>query len=144
MLQLSLVCGRDYIPSTVMTIQISGMLVGNLIAGQLGDLIGRRPPYVASIVMILVANIAGFFSTNWIMFAVARFFIGVGSCFYVTASYSLMSEFCLAKWRVWIMGFPSWQIQACVFSLLAWLIKDWRYIQLMIAAVCVPCLVSWW
>jgi len=127
-----------------MTIQVSGMLVGNLLSGQMGDLIGRKPPFMVALVLLFASNLAGFFSTSWIMFAVARFFVGVGSSCFMTMKYSLLSEFSLAKWRVWIVGFPSWPIEGCIFSLLAWLVKDWRYLQLMIAIMAVPTLLSWW
>ncbi|XP_053393411.1 organic cation/carnitine transporter 2-like isoform X2 [Mercenaria mercenaria] len=141
--EFELVCGKAYIPSTVMSLQVAGQLVGNIIAGQIADLIGRKYPLFASIAIILVFNLIGYFATNWIIFSIARFFIGFGSGFFLSTQYSLLSEFSLAKWRVWIIGFPSWPIEACLFALCAWLVPDWRYIHLIIAIMCVPCLLAW-
>ncbi|XP_060552261.1 organic cation/carnitine transporter 2-like [Ruditapes philippinarum] len=141
--EFNLVCDRDYIPSIINSIQISGVLVGNIVAGQIADLFGRKPPFFTSIVILIGFNLFGFFSTSWQMFAIARFFTGVGGGFFLTTQYCLLSEFTLAKWRVWIVGFPSWPIQSCLFSLLAWLIHDWRYIQLMTALMGIPCFLAW-
>ncbi|XP_052816361.1 organic cation/carnitine transporter 2-like [Mya arenaria] len=139
-----LVCDRDFIPSTTQSIQISGALVGNLISGQLGELFGRKRPFFFAIVITMIFNVAGFFANNWILYAVCRFFMGLGEGFFMTIKYALLSEFSLANWRAWIIGFPSWPIQSCLLALCAWLIKDWRYLQLMTAALGIPCLVAWW
>ncbi|XP_053385115.1 organic cation/carnitine transporter 2-like [Mercenaria mercenaria] len=141
--EFNLVCHNDFIPSIINSIQITGVLVGNVAAGQIADLFGRKPPFFTSIVLLLSFNIVGYFSTSWKMFAVARFFVGAGGGFFLTTQYCLLSEFTLAKWRVWIVGFPSWPIQSCLFSLLAWLIHDWRYIQLMTALMAIPCFLAW-
>lgn len=142
-LQFDLVCSRDYIPSTVMTLQFAGTLASNLIAGQLSDMFGRKTPFFTSIVILIVSNFVGLLSSNWVMFAVARVFVGLGAGFFLSVQYSLLSELSLAKWRSWIIGFPSWPIQACVFALCNWLIQDWRYIQLLCCLLGVPCLLAW-
>ncbi|XP_060552264.1 organic cation transporter protein-like [Ruditapes philippinarum] len=141
--EFNLVCDQDFIPSTISSVQIAGTLVGNIAAGQIADLIGRKPPFFASILLIFSFNIVGYFSSSWQVFAVARFFLGIGCGFFLTTQYCFLSEFSLARWRVWIVGFPSWPIQAGVFSLLAWLLHDWRYIQLMTALCAIPCLLAW-
>lgn len=130
-------------PSTLSSIQIFGVLVGNFVGGQLADLIGRRLPFFASILMMISMHLVGYFSTSWQMFAVSTFFTGVGGGFFLTTQYCILAEFTLSKWRSWIVGFPSWPIEACVYSLCAWLIHDWRYLQLMTAIMAVPCLLAW-
>ncbi|XP_045160403.2 organic cation transporter-like protein [Mercenaria mercenaria] len=89
--EFGLVCGRDYIPSLIMTLQVAGLLAGNILAGQLSDLIGRKPPFFTSIILITVFNLVGFFSVNWVMFAVARIFVGIGSSFFLSTQYCLLS-----------------------------------------------------
>lgn len=127
----------------MMTLQTVGVLAGNVLAGQTADLVGRKPPFFASIVLIIVSNLVGYLSVNWIMFGVARLFVGMGCGFFLTTQYNLLSEFSLAKWRVWIVGFPSWPIEQCILSLCAWLIQDWRYLHLLISILGVPCLFAW-
>ncbi|XP_060552263.1 organic cation transporter-like protein [Ruditapes philippinarum] len=141
--EFNLICDQDFIPSTINSIHLAGIMFGNLISGQISDLFGRKRPMFMSIVIMMAANLLGFFSTCWEMFAAAAFFIGVGGGFFLTTHYCLLSEFSPAKWRVWITGFPSWPMQGCLFSLVSWLLHDWRYIQLVTAIMALPFLLSW-
>ncbi|XP_060552265.1 organic cation transporter protein-like [Ruditapes philippinarum] len=138
-----LVCDKDFIPSTINSIQIAGVLAGNVISGQLADLFGRRPPFFASIWLLLLTHVVGYFSTTWQMYAVCMFFAGFGGGFFLTTQYCILSEFTLSKWRAWVVGFPSWPIQGCLYALVAWLLHDWRYFQLVTAIMAVPCLLTW-
>ncbi|XP_060565155.1 solute carrier family 22 member 4-like [Ruditapes philippinarum] len=126
-----------------MSLQASGMLVGSLVAGQLSDTFGRKRPYFAGIIIVIVFNFIGFMSSNWIMFAVSRFFIGIGAGDFISVQHCILSEFMSAKWRPWITGFPSWPLQVCALALVSWLIKDWRYIQLFCCLLGIPFLFTW-
>ena len=126
-----------------MTLQLGGTLAGNLISGQVSDLFGRKIPFFAGMVILIIANLIGYFSVNWMMFAAARILIGLGQGFFMSVKYSLLSEFSLAKWRSWIIGVPSWPVQACIFALICWLIQEWRYIHLLCGLLGVPMLLAW-
>ncbi|KAL4240616.1 hypothetical protein ACF0H5_001407 [Mactra antiquata] len=141
--EFNLVCDLDYIPSFIMSLQVAGTLVGNVMAGHVAEYIGRKKPFFFSVAIFVVFNLFGYFSTNWIMFTVVRVFIGLAAGVFMTSTYSLLCEFSSAKWRVWIIGFPSWPIEACIFALIAWLVQDWRHLQLLIALVGIPCLLPW-
>ncbi|WAR22956.1 ORCT-like protein [Mya arenaria] len=138
-----LVCGKSYIPTTIQSMDLAGVMVGHVISGQIADLVGRRIPLYATILCIMVFNLIGYFSVTWSMLAASRFLLGVGVSMFLTVSYSLSSEFTVNKWRVWAIGFPSWFVEVCMFSLFAWLLQDWRYILLMCALLGVPFLFTW-
>lgn len=139
-----LICDRAWIPATMLTIQIVFQLFGNFFAGQIADTIGRKIPFFSSIVVICLASIMCYFSVSWVMFTVSRVFIGIGAGLFLTTQYSYLSEFSLARWRTWLIGFPSWPMQTCLMALVLWLLKDWRKIHLVIALMCVPFLAAWW
>ncbi|KAL4240147.1 hypothetical protein ACF0H5_000941 [Mactra antiquata] len=141
--EFDLVCKKDFVPTLVASINIFGVLVGNFVGGQLADLIGRKIPFFASLLLLFTMHLVGYFSTSWQMFAVATFFVGMGGGFFLTTQYCLLAEFTLSKWRSWIVGFPSWPIQACLMSMVAWLLHDWRYMQLLTGLMAVPCLLAW-
>lgn len=143
-MQWELICDRAWIPATMLTIQIVFQLFGNFFAGQIADTIGRKIPFFSSIVVICLASILCYFSVSWIMFTVSRVFIGIGAGLFLTTQYSYLSEFSLARWRTWLIGFPSWPMQTCLMALVLWLLKDWRKIHLVIALMCVPFLAAWW
>lgn len=142
--EFNLICDLDFIPSTIGSLQLVGQLIGNIAAGQLADLIGRKRPFFLSMLIVLIFHTVGFFSVSWEMFAVSTIFNGISQGFFFTIQYNLLSEFTLAKWRVWVVGFPSWQLQTSIHTLLAWLLHDWKYLQLVTALAAVPCLLAWW
>lgn len=136
-------CDKAWIPATILTIQVASQLIGNFFAGQLADTIGRKIPFFLSIAIMILFNLICYFSVNWIMFTVCRILLGLGTGFFLTIQYNYLSEFSLARWRSWLIGFPSWPMQACVLAFILWLVKDWRNIHLLIALSGVPLLAAW-
>ena len=56
----------------IASVQMIGIFVGNIVSGHAADAVGRKIPLFVSLVIMLVFNVIAFFSTSWIMFAVAR------------------------------------------------------------------------
>ena len=79
--QWSLVCDRKYVPSTITTVQMCGLLVGALVCGQLADIFGRRKLLYITYTLLLAVSLGSSFVNSWQLFAAFRFFIGglVGS-----------------------------------------------------------------
>lgn len=63
---------------------------------------------------------------------------GVGA--YLTVHYNLMNEFVPIKWRARIVSVPVWGVSGGFFALVAWILKDWKYIHLVTAATGIPCI----
>ena len=112
--------------------------MGNLVCGQLADLVGRKPPIIIALLSMIILNIVAVFSTSWVMFATVRLFIGVAMGFHLTVQYSIMSEFTQARWRSWVIAMPSWPIETTIFALVAWLLHDWKWIHVTTAVIGVP------
>ncbi|XP_071143317.1 solute carrier family 22 member 4-like [Mytilus edulis] len=134
----SLVCDREWIISTITTIQMGGLLIGAFISGQVGDVFGRKPAYYASIIILLIFNVIAAFSVSWQMFAVLRFLIGMGCGWYLTIDVTYMAEFTPAKYRSLILALPMWPLGTVTFALFSWLLHDWKYIQIASAIFCLP------
>jgi OCT family organic cation transporter-like MFS transporter 4/5 len=64
------------------------------------------------------------FSTSWQMFAVVRFFIGIGCGFYLTVFFTFTVEFISGKYRPMLMAIPSWPLYAAAFGGMSCLIHD--------------------
>jgi len=95
MLQFSLVCDQAWIPSTITSLQMAGIFVGNVACGQVADLIGRKKPFFLAVLALVILNVVSAFATSWIMFAVLRFCLGLAMGFQLTVQYSLAAEFTL-------------------------------------------------
>ena len=78
------------------------------------------------------------------MYTITRALIGAALGLFLTIRYNFMSEFCLSRWRPWVVGVPSWSIEACLFALVLWLLKDWRKAHLATAIIGIPFLATWW
>ena len=144
MLQWSLVCDTAWVPSAINSIQIGFILLGNFLSGHIADSFGRKIPLFLSLVVLIVANVVSSFSASWVMFMACRMVIGIGTGLFLTVRYNYMSEFSLARWRPWIIGAPSWAIEACLLPIVLYWLKDWRSIQIAIGIVGLPFLAMWW
>ena len=120
------------------------MLIGNILSGHLADAVGRKKPIFLALLMFIVFNLLSYLSVNWIMYAVVRAFTGMAAGIYLTIRYNYLSEFSLSRWRTWLVGFPSFVIEACILAFVLWLVKDWRRMHLVITIVGVPFLATWW
>ncbi|WAR13485.1 S22A7-like protein [Mya arenaria] len=123
---------------------MAGVFVGNIACGQVADLIGRRKPFFASILALVLLNIGTAFSVSWVMFAVSRFLIGVSVGFELTVQYSLAAEFTQARWGTWVVAIPSWAIETSLFALVCWTLNDWVWIHIATAATGLPLLFTYW
>ena len=123
---------------------MGGLLIGCILAGQLGDLFGRKPTYFLSLCVLLVSNLIAAFSVSWQMFAILRFFIGSGCGIYLTVHLTFKVEFISGKYRPILVALPIFSVIASAFGGLAYLIHDWMYIHVAIAAVILPLLFTWW
>ena len=72
--------------------QMSGMLVGGLIWGWLGDTRGRKKILFGSIILYSLANIANAFVINIEMYSAVRFIAGLGLAGELGAAITLVSE----------------------------------------------------
>ncbi len=76
----------------LLNIQMTGMLIGGIIWGILGDKKGRLSVLFGSIFLYSVANIANAFVTSVDAYAVLRFFAGIGLAGELGAAVTLVSE----------------------------------------------------
>ena len=76
----------------LLNMQMTGMLIGGIIWGILGDKKGRLSVLFGSIALYSVANIANAFVTTVPAYAFARFFAGVGLAGELGAAITLVSE----------------------------------------------------
>ena len=76
----------------LINMQMTGMFVGGLIWGVLGDKRGRLSVLFGSIILYSLANIANAFATTTDVYAVLRFIAGVGLAGELGAAITLVSE----------------------------------------------------
>ena len=77
---------------TLVTMFGVGRLVANLPAGHLSQRIGRRPLLIAGPIIVAAASLGAALATDFISLIVWRFFQGLGSGIYITASMAALAD----------------------------------------------------
>ncbi|GFS17973.1 solute carrier family 22 member 21 [Elysia marginata] len=119
---------------------MGGLCVGACLAGQLGDALGRKKTIYLFVLEHSVFNILAAFSPSWQLFAVCRFFIGLGIGGILVVSFTYGMEFLPTRWRPMCACLPSWAMGVSMFALTAWLLEDWAQLHLICGLCGLPAL----
>ncbi|RUS83434.1 hypothetical protein EGW08_008806 [Elysia chlorotica] len=141
--EFDLVCDLKWIRSAITSVQMGGVMFGAFVAGQAGDLIGRKRTNYGFYLLGAIFNIVAMFSTTWQMFMVFRFIIGIsiGAMLVIVIPYP--AEFFPQRWRYLVTVVPTWPVGVLMFALCAWLLEDWTYLHLVCAVLHVPGLMGY-
>ncbi|CAG2192065.1 OCTN [Mytilus edulis] len=60
-----LVCERSWIPSTITSLQMGGVIAGGFVSGQMADTIGRKLTYVSALSALFVPESFRWLVTHW-------------------------------------------------------------------------------
>lgn len=139
----NLVCDLDWVKKAVTSIQMGGLLVGACLAGQMGDRLGRKKTTYLFVLEHSVLNILAAFCPSWQLFAVCRFFIGVGVGGVLVVAFTYGMEFLPTRWRPVCACLPVWAIGVSIFALTAWRLEDWAELHLICGIFGLPALLGY-
>ncbi|KAF2346575.1 Major facilitator sugar transporter-like, partial [Trinorchestia longiramus] len=111
-----------------------GMLVGAFVLGDLSDRIGRRNALTAASTIVGVSGIVSATAVNYAIFLVGRFVTGVGAVAMFQVTFVLVAEFVGKKYRTpvsMMLGLP-FSVGEMTTGVLAYFIRDWRYLQIAV------------
>ncbi|XP_038051000.1 organic cation transporter protein-like [Patiria miniata] len=138
---LNLVCERSLLPETAQSVFLVGMLVGSLLFGFLSDTFGRKRVLLSACLAHGVCGIVAAFVWNYPGFVTLWFLIGMFSQAYNQVQFVIVMELFPPECRT-LMGSLNnmfWGLGVITLTPIAYLLKDWRHMQL---AISVPCLVA--
>ncbi|CAL1262989.1 unnamed protein product, partial [Larinioides sclopetarius] len=144
--QWDLVCGREWLASFSLSMFNIGTLISNIVIGHLADVFGRKRIIVACLTLAVSSAIFCAFSLSYTMFVVARFFTAFGLSGVFNVSYVLLLEITGPKERSFYgvaMNF-GWCIGFISLPGVAWLLKDWFWIEIAITVPCILLLLTCW
>ncbi|XP_005113366.1 solute carrier family 22 member 5-like, partial [Aplysia californica] len=131
-----LVCDKSWYVSVVISVQMVGLAAGALLTGYLSNRFGRKIVLYSWVALCGVANFISVFSTSVVMFGAIRFFIGLSAGGILSLCHVYPMEFVTVKWRAFVGGFPASSTANVVLGVLMFLTKDWRYLHLATALLC--------
>ncbi|KAK6174804.1 hypothetical protein SNE40_013382 [Patella caerulea] len=137
-----LMCERKWITPIITSIQMAGVLVGAVIAGQSADTFGRKKTFYITLLLHSILTVAIAFVTSWQAFTAMRCLIGTTIGSYLVVS-MFPVEFLGYKWRPSLTVIPFWATGVCFLALASWLMHDWTYVHIAVGVSTVPFLLGW-
>ncbi|XP_067119478.1 organic cation transporter protein-like [Centruroides vittatus] len=130
--QWGLVCENSWMISFAGSIYFVGFLVTAFVSGQLSDRFGRRPVVLSCIIINSVFGITCTISPYYWMFATSRFLLSFGRAGLFLSWLILVVEIMGPKHRTRVSTSDKigWATGQIILPGIAWLVKDWYYIQL--------------
>ncbi|XP_046545766.1 solute carrier family 22 member 6-A-like [Haliotis rubra] len=130
-----LVCDDDSLRSLATTIYFCGVMVGGLLFGYLSDRFGRRPIMLATLYAPVAIGLGIHFVPSYTWFVCLRFVEGIFLQGLQISTYVLVAEMFVPGYRSLAGAILEcfWGGSVIAVAALAYLIRDWRYIQLAIS-----------
>nr|XP_022288014.1 organic cation transporter protein-like isoform X1 [Crassostrea virginica] len=133
--ETDLVCHKkSYVTHTVMSF-MAGFMVGAFAAGVVADSLGRKKGLLLSLVLHILPNIVVTFTSDLLSFMCLRFLSGASVGGLLAVTFTMIMELVGPSYRM-IAGIALelfWACGAIVLALLAYLIRDWRYLNLAVS-----------
>ncbi|CAG7822127.1 unnamed protein product [Allacma fusca] len=122
----NLICESSWVSDTIVTVQMSGMILGKILASQACDWYGRKKSFVGVLVLMTLGSITTAVAPNPYVYGGARFVCGASFSGFlgITSVYSM--EFLTPGWRAWSSGLSPMGIGIMTLGILAYLIRTWR------------------
>ncbi|CAH1796213.1 unnamed protein product [Owenia fusiformis] len=141
-----LVCGKAVYVQTSAVIFSLGIVVGAILFTSLADKIGRKPVYFGCAWMMAVIGISRSFSQNYTTFAILSFFIGMFEQGADVAAFVLAQELFPGDQRTMAASIICcfWAISVALLAPVAYLVRNWRYLQLVLVIPSVLTIPMYW
>ncbi|XP_010896881.2 solute carrier family 22 member 7a [Esox lucius] len=144
--QWDLVCENKKLNQALATFFFIGVTIGSVLFGYLSDKVGRKTMILVSFVASAVFGTMSAFSVSYVMFAVTRTLCGIGLTGMSITTVALSIEWTDIKHRTFTGTIISlgWSVGNMLLALLAYFIRDWRSLMLVVTSPCIAAIISWW
>ncbi|OWF42777.1 organic cation transporter protein-like [Mizuhopecten yessoensis] len=141
----NLVCDETVKISHAQMIFYFGVVIGDVLFGQLSDYIGRKKTLFITIFLLFIFGISASWSPEYYTFVIMQFVVGAACRGCSVLMFVTSLEFVGPSIRVWIGQYFNifFALGLCALCGIGILIKDWQYIQIA-SSLPVVFLMSYW
>ncbi|XP_076819993.1 organic cation transporter protein-like [Clavelina lepadiformis] len=142
----SLVCGSTWASYISQSCFMLGVLLGSILFGILSDRLGRRHTFLMCSVGGLITGTATAFTQSYMSYGILRTISGFFVIPPFLTLYVLVSEMVVVKYRVSFLQLTQvWFATGYILlSLVSYLAREWRTIQLVLSLLQAFSIVVWW
>ncbi|XP_048862629.1 solute carrier family 22 member 7-like isoform X4 [Brienomyrus brachyistius] len=140
-----LICEQRKLNKVTATIFFIGVMIGAVLFGSLSDRYGRKRMMLLSYVLGMAFGLASAFSSSFVMFAILRFFTGLGITGISIISTVLSVEWVSIEHRrvVGVLDSLAWTFGSIMLACIAYLVNDWHWLIVAITSPLAVAIVSW-
>eukprot|EP00058_Branchiostoma_floridae_P009777 XP_002595265.1 hypothetical protein BRAFLDRAFT_233027 [Branchiostoma floridae] len=133
--EFDLVCDSNELNQFAQSMFMVGVLLGAVGSGQLSDMMGRKKTLFIGIFLQLISGVAVAFSPNYAFFVVFRALVGVSTSTVFLPAFVIGTELVASSMRTWAATLIEifFAVGFMLLALIAYLIRDWRTLQLAIS-----------
>ncbi|XP_014247403.1 organic cation transporter protein isoform X2 [Cimex lectularius] len=144
--QWDLVCDKAWLRATSDALLMVGVMLGSIIFGDLSDRVGRRPIFFISLVLQVVFGILVAIAPDVYSYMIARLIVGSTTSGVFLVAYVIAMEMVGPKFRMFAgVAFQLFFTAGFVLTAgFAYLIKDWRMLQLALTLPGIVFFSYWW
>ncbi|XP_028406659.1 organic cation transporter protein-like [Dendronephthya gigantea] len=130
--EFDLVCDDAYKSDLTTTIYFAGVMIGGVVFGMLADKYGRKRVLILTLLLSGIVGVAIFLLRYYAAYIVLRFFLGFFMQGIQNSSFILALEILSMKYRTpgGVIILLSGGVGMLFLDFLAYVLKDWSYVQL--------------
>ncbi|XP_077554863.1 solute carrier family 22 member 7-like [Haemaphysalis longicornis] len=140
-------CGESWKMYAVHSAYWCGSMAGNLLSGILSDKIGRKKTTLILIAIGSSCNLLCIFFSDFLSYAILKFFTGVASYPVITTVFVLVMEYTVSERRTLVsfVWSTSWMAMGTLLPWYGYLLQSWRALVASNAAIsALLVIVFWW
>ncbi|XP_028898991.2 organic cation transporter protein isoform X2 [Zeugodacus cucurbitae] len=144
--EFGLICSHEKLVSVVEMCFLAGAAVGSVSSGWISDRFGRKHTLMAFVLVQIISGTLLAYSVNLPMFMTLRVIAGFASMTVTVVSFVLVVELVSGRWRTitGILNILPVPISYILMAGIAYFIRDWRKLQLVITLPWLSLLSIWY